>query len=491
MEENIIVDNVNIKTLPEIIVNFLRGNSKIDSVRMVYSIILEEISEDVKLSYLNRIQKYLSSSEESTILIFEDINNKIYDKELKKAINIIYKEIIKNKNYSLLFLELKNKCYFIHFEEKELEKINNLFRCKNYEELLFLLFKHAIKNYKTNTPKILAERIYNEASTMVSDPLKKNLYKISGDLGNSKAALEYATTIKNSSISLKYFLKAKDLNESLWFIGFYFEKNKVTKEEYEIVKKELKDIYNIAKEYEEFRNIVPYKRKNNFEKDCLKFAFKIYLFLAKEKNYSKAFNSLGKLLLNNIIVYADENNNYNYEYTKNLGINYLKKAISLSNIHAMQNLAIYYKKTDSNNPNIKPLLLVGAKNEYLLSCVELAEVLIEENNIDDAMHYLEFASNMNNTYAIYNLGKIYENKYELNKAKDYYKKAVSLGLTKASIDLAILYFHKYVDSNENNRNSYLLYAIDILNNNLHLYDAKEKENAIFLINEWNKILKGL
>ena len=43
---------------------------------------------------------------------------------------------------------------------------------------------------KPEDMKGFAERIYNEASTMVSDPLKKNLYKISGDLGNSKAALE-------------------------------------------------------------------------------------------------------------------------------------------------------------------------------------------------------------------------------------------------------------------------------------------------------------
>ena len=95
MHENILIDFINIKTLPELIINNLKENgiNQISSIRVLYSIILDSISNEIKDSYLNKIQKYLSSSEQSTILIFDDINNGIYDKELKEACHKICQEI--------------------------------------------------------------------------------------------------------------------------------------------------------------------------------------------------------------------------------------------------------------------------------------------------------------------------------------------------------------------------------------------------------------
>ena len=62
MKDNILIDYINIKNLPELIISFLKDNninSNLNNIRGIYSIILGNISEDVKESYLNKIQKYL------------------------------------------------------------------------------------------------------------------------------------------------------------------------------------------------------------------------------------------------------------------------------------------------------------------------------------------------------------------------------------------------------------------------------------------------
>ena len=495
MKDNILIDYINIKNLPELIISFLKDNdinSNLNNIRGIYSIILGNISEDVKESYLNKIQKYLSANEPCQILIFDDINDNIYDKELKNACIEITKNINKSTNNIELYQNLLSKCYFIHFKQEELDDINNIFEKQDYEEFIFRLFKHAISNYKISTPKILAKRIYDDAMTLSKDTtIRKNLFKIAADLGNSYAALNYATTIYNEDLNerLTYFLKCKDLDVSLWKIGYIIEKCNLTKQQFEEIQFELKDIINFSKDYQECQNISPARAKNDFEKECVIVAFKIYYYLAVKKNFSKGYNSLGKFLINNIIAYVNNDNLIDEVKTKEKGIDYLKKGVSLSNLHAMENLAIYYNKNNLNQDLIKPLLLIGAENEDLISCVELSKILMKEGKIDESINYLKSASYQKSPYAQHNLAKIYENNFDYENAKYWYKEAIKNGSYNSSVNLAQIYFKEYMDNDTSIKKSYLLYAINTLENYNNLLDEKHKEIASNLLKNWNELVK--
>ena len=493
MNDNILIDSINIKTLPEMIIYYLKEKnikSNLNSVRNIYSLILSEISIDIKESYLNKIQKYLSSNEACQILIFDDINDNIYDKELKKACDKIIKDINKSNDNIELYQQLMNKCYFIHFEDNELDIITNCFIKNDYNNFIFYLFKHAIKNYKISTPKILAQRLLGDATTLTNDiPIKKFLFKISADLGNPFAAFRYANCITDQDERIKYFVKGKELEICLWQIGYLVEHFRLSESTLDIVKKELKEIINYSNDFDECQNLDTPRTKKNYEKDCTITSFKLFFYLASKKNFSKGYNSIGKFLINNKIAYIDKNNNIDEEKTKSKGIEYLKKAVTLSNIPAMENLAMYYKKNNINTELIKPLLLIGAESEDLISCVELSKVLMNEDKLDEAIDYLKYASSQKSAYAQHNLAKVYENKFDYDNAKYWYKEAIKNGSKASAINLAQIYFKEFVDNKTSMKNSYLLYAINILNNNINTLDDEHKEIANKLLIEWDKIIK--
>ena len=149
---------------------------------------------------------------------------------------------------------------------------------------------------------------------------------------------------------------------------------------------------------------------------------------------------------------------------------------------------MYYKKNNINIDLIKPLLLIGAESEDLISCVELSKVLMSEDKLDEAIDYLKYASSQKSAYAQHNLAKVYENKFDYDNAKYWYKEAIKNGSKASAINLAQIYFKEFVDNNTTMKNSYLLYAINILNNNLNTLDNKHKEIANKLLIEWKKLL---
>ena len=152
-----LLDSINIKTYPELIVNFLKDNninSNFNNLRGFYNELLASLSEDIRDSYLNRILKYLSAKEESNIYILDDIGNEIYEKELMDFFNRVHSEINKSKNSLLFYKKLCGLCSFVYFNNNESAIIKNEFDKSNYSAMLYKLFVHAAINYKTNTPKI-------------------------------------------------------------------------------------------------------------------------------------------------------------------------------------------------------------------------------------------------------------------------------------------------------------------------------------------------
>ena len=73
---NTIIDEINLKNMPEVITDFFRknGEKKFNNLRNFYDNLLKYVSEDIRDSYLNRILKYLSSEKESNIGIIDDLS---------------------------------------------------------------------------------------------------------------------------------------------------------------------------------------------------------------------------------------------------------------------------------------------------------------------------------------------------------------------------------------------------------------------------------
>lgn len=493
MSENMIIDHINVKTFPEEIINFLRENkikTRLNSVRVIYSLILEEISFDIKSSYINRIQKYLSSNDSISITIFDDIVNGIYTKELKNACIKINNEILKCKNPYLFYNKIINKCSFLHFDDKQLEMLNNLNKDNDYSEILYILFIHAFETYKYNTPRILSERLYGEALALSKgNPLKKNLLKLSANLGNPYACVEYAEEIydNNWSDRIKYFMKNKDYSVALWEIAFIIEHFEIDEITFKEIKKELKNYIYYSNSFEECNNISTKENKNSFKSDCLITAFKLYYYIANEKNFSKAYNSVGKLLIEEKILYLDKNKKIDKIKMMTIGKKYIKKACSLGNVHAMENLALLIKNDDYEKATT--LAKIGAEYENIESCILLSNLLISNGNEIEAIKYLKYAASTNNKEAFYNLGKIYERKLDYDKAKNYYENSIKNGYNIASINLAKLYFQMYVnESDEKLKISYLMVAINILEKYKNTLNKENQNIAEKLLYNWKKML---
>ena len=132
---NTIVDEINLKNMPEIIIEFFRNNGekKFNNLRSFYDNLLKFVSEDIRDSYLNRILKYLSSSSPILINIIEDFKLDVYDKELQDFSNYLVEEINKYEGYKDLYESLNRKVNYIFYEKDNYLNIKESHNEENYK----------------------------------------------------------------------------------------------------------------------------------------------------------------------------------------------------------------------------------------------------------------------------------------------------------------------------------------------------------------------
>ena len=492
MDEMVFLDIYNIKTFPEYIIDYLKNyvvENKISNLRSFYTTLLDSISFEIKESYLNRILKYLSSKEESTILVLDDISNGIYKKELLVFFSDLHSVISKNPNYKCFYDKLIDQCSFIYFSNDELAKINETYNNSKYSEFLYLLFIHASSNYKTNTPKIVSERLLNEAFCLFSTTKLRNvLLKTSADLGNDIACVIYGTMLHpDFKKRLEYYIKGKSSPLNLWEIGFVIEQFKISKQHLQNIKNELKNILIEGSKY--VNDVVP-NDKDLFHQECLMTSLKIYYYLANEKNFSKAYCSVGKFFLEEKVSIV-KNDKIDKQESFKIGLDYSFRAIRLGNINAMQNVGKYcYINEPNTDIKYKELMQIAANAQEVESNEYIAKILLDENKIDKVEKYLKFLSEENSGEALYRLGKICESKMEIEEAIKYYEDAMKNNYYSASIELAKIYFSKYMkeDTNSNTKAGYILLAINILEKNYNEYSSGEKQEVDFLLKNYKSLL---
>ena len=478
--EDSLLDYINIKTYPELIINELKKNekSKIRNLRSFYGKLLDSLSLDIKNSYLNRILKYLSYKEPATILILDDIKNNIYQKELIAFFKEIANEITNNNFYD----EIKNHCTFIYFDNSELDALNNNFN--NKETYLYLLFVHACNNYKTNTPSILAERLLQDSFNLYDiNPSKAVFLKTAADLNNPTACLLYGNMMYDDiDIKFNYYLKGKSIPGCIWEIAYLAENYSLSDKKLQIVKKECKDIIAEGEKYLD-KSIVPLKAHTDLEIDSIMTALKMMLYLANVKHSSKGYCSVGKYFIDNTIAFVDYEGKVDKSMSLEEGINYSLKSVRLGNIHAMQNLGGYYYENKDDEYKAEVLLHISADAKDLFACQKFAKILLEKNKVEASVKYFKDSSD-NDGESPFQLARIYENENKNDEAIKYYEKSIELKYYKSVINLAELYFKIYMN---NNNNGYLLLAINTIEKYYDQLNAKDKKDADFLLKNMKSI----
>ena len=450
MDISTIIDKINIKNLPEIITSYLHEYSikELTNLRSFYSRLLEFINEDVKNSYLNRILKYLSSDTTSVINIIEDFNDNIYNKELLSFSKYLVDIINNTENAQSLYEKLNRNVNFIFFENnKQYCEVKTYHNNKEYDKFIYSLLKHSFKLYQINLPGIVGKRLLDEALTLnYNTEHRKRVIQASAELGNELAINLHACHIysEDRDGAVRFLLKNKNNASELWQIAFELEYNTLSKETIQLIKNELDFIL----EEDEFINKIKVtkKGKEKLYDMTLLYAYKIYYYIANKYGFSKAYNSLGKLMIFDYISYDSDRNKTIY-YAKH----YLNKAIKMGNFNSATNLSIYYYYNTYDDEfdfiTMKKLFKVSALLGDIEANCYYGKILIDEGKFKEGVNYLIYAAEHNNGLACAELAKYYELNCKYELAIENYKKAIINNMYDAAYNLALLYLNLNAVSN--------------------------------------------
>ena len=480
-----IVDLINIKNLPETISDYLHdnGKTKCNNLRKFYSLMLDCFGEDIKASYLNRILKYLSSDKSSEIYLLDDINDCIFDKELMLFTSELVKLINSTENYQELYEALNKKIDFIFYDTEEYRKIIKLYSVTNYEEFIFWLLKHAFSRYKLSLPGIVARSLYIQSQTMIANSSARNrLLNASSILGNDDATINLYCTLLPFDVNAatKVLLRSKENEMVLWSIAFNLEGRKINDDVLQEIKSKYKYIIDEPDDFVSKITETERARKELNGTDLL-LAYKIYNYCYKKYRFTKAGNSLGKLLIFDFVSYNNDR-----EETIKIAKQILKEEIKVGNINAITNMAVYlYLNTtdpEYDYEQVKKWFITSASFGDREGVYFSAEIFFNEGDYEKAFQYLDYAKfyKEGRTYKL--LGQYYELKNDIVNAQENYKQAILNKEYNAAYNLAVLYLN-IKTNDEKEKVLYRNMSNDYLNRYYDLFSDEIKEKAKILIDK--------
>ena len=353
-----------------------------------------------------------------------------------------------------LFEELLSMCRFPHFSEEELETFRKWLDVKEYEEFFHAIMFHAFSCAHYNQPYMYTERLYQEALTLkVYNRMRDDLLKLAADHGHKAAALEYAMRVfeKDLAVGVHYFLEALPQQASYWSLAYELEtswekfddkmlkdvKEKLKKDVFEYVEQLCNTTPDGTDEREFFIDVVPVVEGEK-HRECLGMAVKIYQYLCTRDRFSKAFNSIGKLLLiGQIRVRSEEaqqeGTNYIdiYPKSREQAFRFLDQAIATGNGNALVNKARYYtKRINSPNPEIRAAAERNYENSIYwlkemadlhepIACEFYGQALAEAGRMEEAVPYYEAAARYDRITAAKTLAKYYMEKGDWARAEEF------------------------------------------------------------------------
>lgn len=146
-------------------------------------------------------------------------------------------------------------------------------------------------------------------------------------------------------------------------------------------------------------------------------AFKYYLLAAK-KDHPKACWMIANMILNNRV-----------EYDFDTMWKYLNKAISLNSAASYNTMGLCWLRKinpeqKENKEEAVKYFKKSADFGYVYAFNNLG-LIYENDNPDLALEYFKMSAELNNSWALNKVGEYYRKNGELDKAKLYYKKAIS------------------------------------------------------------------
>lgn len=519
-----------------------------------------EITKEWKteIGYLNKLPSG-NASINSLKILPREIENPEFRKVLMSSGAKLEKAIrsVQNRSGQDFLQELMDSCNSMFFFDEELRQIRECFAVEVVDttnNFIGHLFYHAFSCVAFNLPHFSAKRVFHEALTLTPDSgMHIKLLRCSADSGNGYAALMYANHVysKEPELALDYFLiasgmmsvdeddnngkpaKSETESNALWEIAFMFENHYLTEshidyvERYVSIDKRLEDIkYNRAKKdsdentlYTKYKTNEDWSRRDHilgfsfrdkevvqitkYAKDeCLKYALKLYLYIAKKDlTFPKAFNSLGKLILGEYISSIENVPQEPIEKDRFLlARNYLRTAIHFGNTNAMVNLAVYYHNqlrlgkmlSETEKQEMRYYLETAADFDEREAQQHLGAILMEEGNYDDAQAYLEYAANRNDKDACHSLGKVFAFNLDEDKAIECFEKAIRLKCYDAAYDLAVIYLlHKAVKTDKDTAVTYKQYAIHMIKDKYPFMSEEYRKKSKELLSEFGILLEQI
>lgn len=531
-------DKVNLFEVPDVICNYAKQdkNLSLNTREKVINIVFGKLYLPFRGDYISKlllfIKKHASAetpknSDELEYLIQNLVSdgkrNEITD-SLYEGCKDLVLSIGKQENSSKVYETLLSYCNFINFKDDSFytDAINNgLCGIKEKTQFMFAVFRHAIINYRVSMPKFYCYRIYQEALTLTpGSEMQKKLFKTIADVCKDSqqkyeiacnAAIQYANLIykKDYVEAYHYFsFAASKLPSAYWEIAFLIENHNLPKslviEFNKIIEtsfyEELKQTNivlssSLAASNHNEKSFCPLDFDTQDEELDYLVCYKTYWVIARKDKFTKALNSLGKLLLSKkvgICVYK-HNHIFNMEEESiEEAKEFLYQAMALGNTNALVNLANYYfslykKNLLKDNEEEKMLqFLFTAADDFSepKACSLLGDYYFINNNLSFAGNYYKksISHTDRNGYSFYMLGRIADLNLNKSVAIDYYNKAVSQGHYDAAYYSAIIWFNDSLIETDKSNSSYLrLRARDYVDKYLPLFSYEIQLKSLDLI----------
>ena len=427
-------------------------------------------------------------------------------------------------SYLDIFEIFYKNCNFVNFPN-DLQEIETLYKkiCSDDRyyakaRFLYILYSHAISNYKSNLPKFYSYRLYQEALTLThGSEMQKRMFKEAADvcsqlsqksLAACQAATQYANLISHEDDkieeTLKYFqIASQKLPSAYWEIAFMIEnnrlENKITNQvEQQIERyfsKELTDLQicsrtDIDSSYKLV--ICPVDLLDTENEKNIIVAFKIYWGLSQKEKFSKALNSVGKFLINKMVVCMNPvTKEFDEKRSYLLAKDFLKEAMSLGNTNAMVNLGNYYflkyqaSELSKEDEDIMIQLLKNASDIFYESeaCKILGDYYFINNDfITSEQYFRKSLINTKNGYSYFMLGKLEVKKLNSEIAINYFQKAIQHDYYDAAFFCAkqwrLMYYNEIVANKDSHiAISYLQLAKEFLETFMSAISNKFKIEA--------------
>lgn len=501
-------DTLNLRDLIETVTDHIRTYGDADSQPRTILGFLSTLLRGLDLkggsveSWILTLQKILSGNISYTKAdsLAEQIRSEALDDNLLTNLSKITEAIssLQEESFYKRLMQRVSLRFFSNQEKEDLQKeLNN----KRYSKFLLLLLKHSFSRLY-NIPCFFAERIYEEALTYdYNSKLRFALMREAAVNGNKNAALEYGNYLAKSGPyeeAFEYLLLAVPLQPAIWNLAFLIEKRRINSEQAKRCRLELK-VENKLSSGKEFVGVINELdgltcfSEDHVRAEELIYVYKVYFYLAR-RGFYKAYNSMAKLLLNNVVCFTGEKGE---EKGISLCKKYLREAIAGNNVTAMSNegnrLLIERTANDLFDPNaveekyMVELLSVGSGMEFMHSCYYLGNYYEyamahgyanvtrgDIKKIYERAAKLDLDGSGMSGQLYLRLGRLSENQEDQIK---YFQKALSAGLSDAAYSLALCYCESG-DSEQKFR--YLIRASKLLEDNLLFMTAETQEKANLL-----------